>query len=68
MLYERFWKWLTLDKRRHCEHEFVKTGTSSSMHSYDIFFYIHYKCSECGKKKKSLDTERSQSSDTRIYW
>lgn len=59
MLYELFWKWLTLDKRRHCEHEFVKTKQSSELVYYDIYYYNHYKCSDCGKKKKSLDGDLS---------
>lgn len=68
MLYERFWNWLTFKKRRECDHEFEKVGTSSTMINYDLYYYNHFKCSECGKKKKSLDSERSHSSGTYIRW
>lgn len=59
MLYEYFWNWLTFKKRRECEHEFVKTKQSSELMHYDIYYYNHFKCSECGKKKKSLDSDKS---------
>lgn len=53
MLYERFFKWITFYKRRHCEHpEWVKYKESSEIVYYDIFYYDHFKCTECGKKEK----------------
>lgn len=69
MLYERFWQWLTFYKRRNCDHEYVKVGSSSTMINYDLYRYNHYKCSECGKRKKSIDAENSSlHSGTYIRW
>lgn len=69
MLYEQFFKWLTRYNRRHCEHNFEKVGESHTMIHYDLFYYNHYKCTECGKKKKSLDGDKTHlSSGTYTYF
>ncbi len=59
MLYERFWHWLTFHKKRTCEHQFEKTGTSSEMINYNLYYFNHFKCSDCGKKKKSVDSDKT---------
>lgn len=60
MLYERLWHWLTFHKRRNCGHEWVKTGSSSEMLHYNLYYYNHFKCSDCGKKKKSVDSDKTK--------
>lgn len=69
MLYERFWQWLTRYKRRNCEHDYEKVGTSHTMVQYDLYYFDHFKCSNCGKKKKSVNSEKSQThSGTYVRW
>lgn len=60
MLYERFWQWLTFHKRRNCTHEWKKIGSSSELLVYNLYYYNHFKCSECGKKKKSVDSDKTK--------
>lgn len=67
MLYERFWNWLTFDKRRNCKHEWRKVATSSKLIGYQIYDYIHSVCDICGKKEKSIDPERTHASDYLIW-
>ena len=67
MLYERFWHWLTRYDRRHCEHNYVKVCESSSMINYNLYYFDHFKCSECGKNKKSVDSKKTTLSN-HIYF
>lgn len=59
MLYERFFKWITFYKRRHCIHDFKKVSESREYKNYDIYYYQNLECTSCGKKKKILDPEKN---------
>jgi len=68
MLYERFWHWLTRYDRRHCEHDYAKVGTSNEMINYNIYYYNHFKCNDCGKIKKSIDFDKTKLSNNHTYF
>lgn len=58
MLYERFWKWLILDKRRNCEHDWEENGYSHTHIGYgEALKRLHFKCKNCGKKEKRHDSD-----------
>lgn len=62
MIFEMFWKWLTHDKRKYCEHDWEYTGHDFTSPYGRLYYKIdQYKCNNCGKK------EHRPSDDTSVY-